>query len=97
MMNHSSTSLRLCASALMQTDLFLSLMVPHTPMCLGTLVNYPPKTNHWSALPEHHSRLAAVAVLRLSLSETCLAVVAVLSLSFTVNDMTYLDWHEDHI
>ena len=56
-MNHLSTSVRLCASALMLTDLFLSqLMVPHTPTCLGTLVNYPPMTNHRSTLPERHSR-----------------------------------------
>ena len=60
------------------------LVTADGPTCINVpedLVNYPPRTNHWSTLPKHHSRLAVVAVLRLSLSMTCLAVVAVLRLS----------------
>ena len=93
-----NTAQAVCQSVLMQTDLFLSqLIVEHTPMCLKTLVNYPLMMNKWSTLLKHHSRLAVVAVLRLSLSITCLAVVAVLRLSLIVNDTTYPDWHEDHV
>ena len=55
-----------------------------------TYINVPEDTGELSSDDEPLVNIAKV-------SQQTVAVVAVLRLSLTVNDMTYPDWHEDPI